>query len=219
MTWFKFLAAGATGPFSGYRWPAPDRTQGAGEWTTAHPPLDPCRRGLHICREADLPFWLHEELYVVDVDGPVLEYESFVLAQRARLLQRVEAWGPGAAYRLSCECAWRVRDLTTEALQLLGREQDADRLISCSTMDELSRTAGRIAQRDGVQLAGYAADAATFAAGAEADSGWASAVASTTLIAATAAGVAAGPKDRHAASTAERTRQARWIAHLALAVR
>jgi hypothetical protein len=220
MTWFKFLAAGATGPFSGYRWPVPDRAGShPGTWVVASPPLDPCLRGLHVCREADLPFWLHEELYVVDVEGPVQEYDSFVLARRARLLRRVEGWGPEAARRLSRACAWRVRDLTAEALRQLGRRQDAGRLGGCSTLDELGSTAGSIAEGAGFVLAGYASDAATLAAGTTADTGWASAAAATTYVAETAAAVAARPEDREAASTAERLRQARWIAHLAPAPR
>ena len=217
MTWFKFLADGATGPFSGYRWPPPRGSRDPGAWAASTQPLDPCRSGLHVCREVDLPFWLHEELYLVDVDGQVLEYDSFVLVPRARLLRRVEAWGPGSAYRFSCECAWRVRDLTAAALRRRGRPGDADRLLGCSAITELGEAARRVDAGDG-GLAGYAADAAAFAAGAEAGTGWASAAATAGFVAATAARVAAGPADGRTAWSAERARQAGWLAGLAPAV-
>lgn len=218
MPWFKFLATGAVGPFSGYQWPAPRDGDDPGGWAHASGPLDPCRAGLHVCRLADLPYWLHEELYLVDVDGPVVDHDSFVLARRARLLKRVTMWGRESAYGFSCDCAWRVRDLTAEALSRAVRQADADRLLGCRTMDELGRTARRIEDSDGtegVPLAGYAADAATFAAAAESGSGWASAAATTAFVAATAARVAAEPDDGRAALKSERLHQAHRIAELA----
>ena len=223
MTWFKFLAPDATGPFSGYRWSAPDGVRDSGErtpgqWTAARLPLDPCRSGLHLCREADLPFWLHEELYVADVDGPVVEYESFVLVHRARLVRRVDAWASGSAYRFSRGCAWRVRDLAVDALRGLDRDQDADRLLDCSTIDGLGEAARRIGRSNGIDLTGYVADAAAFAAGARAGNGWASAAATTAFVAATAARAAAGRGHGLAALLAERARQARWIADMTPAV-
>ena len=135
--WFKFLAGGATGPFSGFRWPTPPDRDSPGGWVDTQQPLEPCRSGLHLCRASDLPFWLHEELYVVEVAGPVVEQDTFVLAARARLLRRVRAWSPSTAYLFACECAWHVRDLTSASQRAIGREADADRLDDCATMDEL----------------------------------------------------------------------------------
>jgi hypothetical protein len=217
VTWFKFLAGGAVGTFSGYRWPAPALAREPGEWVTAESRLDPCRSGLHVCRSADLPFWVHEELYVVEIDGPVTEYESFVLASRARLVQRVD-WGRPAAGAFSRACTWRVRDLAAEALQRRGRLGDADRLLECTTLDDLAGAVGRLDRADDTSagdVSGYVADAVSFTGGVEDSSGWASAAATTGFVAAAAARSTAEAPSGAAAWLAERRRQASWIADLA----
>ncbi len=216
MTWFKFLADGATGPFSGYRWPAPHGPGEPGAWVSAADSLEPCRSGLHLCRARDLPFWLLEELYTVDVEGPVTEHDSFVLARRARLARRLEGWTRQAAHQFSCDCAWRVRDLLADELRGAGRLSSADGLVGCTTMGDLQRMSREIEEATGAgrsRLAGYALDAAVYAANAEADSGWAAAAATTGFIAATAARVAGGDEGP-AASANERSLQARWLAGL-----
>ncbi len=217
MTWFKFLASGGVGPFSGYRWPAPGDAREPGEWVTAEGRPDPCRSGLHLCRAADLPFWVHEELYVVEIDGPVTEYESFVLASRARLVHRVE-WGRRAAGTFSRACAWRVRDVAAEALRRMGRLDGADRLLECTTMGDLDRAVGRLARADDTStgdVSGYVADAVSFAGGVEDSSGWASAAATTAFVAAAAARSTAEEHRGAAAWAGERRRQASWLADLA----
>jgi hypothetical protein len=220
MRWFKFLAPDAVGPFSGYRWPAPQEHDGPGEWVTANQPAEPCRGGLHLLREADLPFWLHEELYTVDVEGAVEEHPSFVLARRARLVHRVGAWGQESAYRFSRDCAWRVRDLTVEALRGAGHHRQAELMARCAALDELvgaAQQAGDSIDAGLATLVGYAADAAAYAASAERASGWAAVGATTGFIAATAARHAPGQGTGQAGPTTEREAQAHWIARLAVA--
>lgn len=217
MTWYKFLATGAVGPFSGYRWPPPAESREPGEWVTAGNRLDPCRSGLHVCRPADLPFWVHEELYVVDVDGAFSAYESFVLANRARLAYRVE-WGRRTAQNFSRACVWRVRDLAADALERTGRRAEAHRLLDCATLDELDETVGWwLAQRGDAStgdVTGYVADVLGFAGGVEDGDGWASATATTAFITAAAARATAREDRSRAAWAAERRRQASWIAEL-----
>lgn len=216
MTWYKFLATGAVGPFSGYRWPRPSGHEPGG-WVMAEDGLDPCRSGLHICRSADLPFWVSEELYVVEVDGPVTEYESFVLANRARLV-RGSAWGRRVAGSFSRACAWRVRDLAAEALVRTGRREEADQLLACASLGALEATVGRLAERDIAStsaVTGYVQDVLSFTGGAERTSGWASATATTAFVAAAAARATAQEDSGTAAWAAERRRQASWMAELA----
>lgn len=217
MTWYKFLATGAVGSFSGYRWPPPGGHDEPGEWVTATDGLEPCRSGLHLCRSADLPFWVHEELYVVEVDGRITEHESFVLAHRARLVRRVR-WDRRAAGTFSRACAWRVRDLAAEVLDRTGRPDEALQLLECTTLDDLDQTVGRLARVEGDSAAGvtgYVADAVTFAGGVEGSSGWASATATTAFVAAAAARATAQGDKGQASWAAERQRQASWIAELA----
>ncbi len=100
---FKFLAPGRIGPFSGADWPAPAGGE-PGAWIHAAPgPLAVCRVGVHACRAGDLPRWLDEELWAVELDAPVAAATKLVAA-RGRLLDRIEAWDAdaAAAYRGAC---------------------------------------------------------------------------------------------------------------------
>jgi hypothetical protein len=85
---FKFLRTGAVGRFSGFEWPLPDN--GAGEWVEAEP--TPCMSGVHACRPEQLPYWLDDELWQVELDGRVLEAGHKLVAQRGRLARRVDEW-------------------------------------------------------------------------------------------------------------------------------
>lgn len=212
MTWFKFLAAGATGPFSGYRWPPPPSLDEPGDWATSSGRLDPCRAGLHLCRDVDLPLWFDTELYEVEADGPLLEYDGFVVTARARLLRRVTGWAQGTAHRFGDACAWQVRDHAVHQLLAQGRRQEAEALASCATVAELAVAVQEQCDidEDGSPVVGYALDAATFAGRARGD-GWATAAATTGFIAATAARVAAAPGQGGDATYEERSRQARWL--------
>lgn len=209
-TWFKFLAAGATGPFSGFRWPRPSPSGEPGDWTGTTRPLDPCRVGLHLCRAQDLPLWLNAELYLVEADDPVEEYDGFVLTSRARLLRQVTDWSPGTARRFGEACVWEVRRITVRQLREAGREQDAVRLSVCSTTDQLAQTAREVSEADaeGSTLAGYALDLGSIQAHGD---GWATAAAATAFVAATAARTAAAPGAGDEAMSRERSRQARWL--------
>lgn len=213
MTWYKFLARGALGPFSGHTWPAPDGIEHPGDWLAATR-LDPCRSGLHLLRAEDLPYWLCEELYTVEVEGEVVLHESFVLTRRARLLARVDAWAQDAATAFSEDCVARVRGLAVEALRADGRLPDAARLASCDTTDEIQSVAGRILEAsDGVSpLVGYVLDAAKFTDAARTQTRWAAGTATTAFVAAKAAGVAADGRSPHDAAAAERHLQADWLA-------
>jgi hypothetical protein len=213
MTWYKFLSAGATGPFSHFRWPPPQDGEGPGEWVVARGPLDPCRAGLHLCRPADLPLWMMEELYTVEVDGPVLEYDDFLLARRARLLRRVEPWGRDSASSFTSQCVERVRDLTVEALHRERRGQAATRLVERDAMEDLLEEAQRLLDTPAGSptLVGYLVDAARFSTSARTDRRWPAHAATVAFVAATAARAAAPPGQAEAAVAAERARQAEWL--------
>lgn len=93
MRYWKFLARGGVGPISGVAWPRPPEGGGApGAWLEAGGPVDPCRTGLHLCREAQLAFWLHDELWEVEVEGALTDGYDCVIAERGRLVREVEAW-------------------------------------------------------------------------------------------------------------------------------
>ena len=97
---YKFLCAGGVGPFSGYRWPLPS-DGGAGPWVAGAPDAVPCRRAVHACRVADLPWWLRAELWEVELEGTVTAGRHKVMAPRGRLLRRVAAWDADCTQRFA----------------------------------------------------------------------------------------------------------------------
>jgi hypothetical protein len=109
---YKFLRHDATGPFTRHPWPLPaDGTFGA--WVEA--PVVPCRSGIHACRLADLPLWLGRDLYVAELDGEIVEERTKVVAPRARLQRRIDAWDDAARDAFTRDCADRAHQLAHEA--------------------------------------------------------------------------------------------------------
>jgi hypothetical protein len=102
---FKWLARGAVAPFTGIRWPADGRwisaPQGAIEGS-----------GVHACRVAQLAFWVGEELWRVELEGPVVERETEIEARRARLVEQIADWNPAAFVEA---CAERAAGMAAES--------------------------------------------------------------------------------------------------------
>lgn len=92
---FKFLASGARGPISDRRWPA------SGEWLEAGQLLQLCKSGIHACASHDLAHWLHDELWLVELDGASLQGIDCTISERARLVHRIDAWQDGGAARFA----------------------------------------------------------------------------------------------------------------------
>jgi hypothetical protein len=188
---YKFLAAGRTGPFTGYVWP--ER-----EWVDA--PSSREGAGVHACRIADLPWWIDHELWRVELSGPVVERETQIEARRGRLANRVAAWDVRVLAEFAVHGALRTRDLAVLALGDAGLRCEA--LARAGTLHEI---------RDGLEalpaLSGVPAEMAAYAreACARALDG---AAASATHMAAVAAVALRGPSG----FAAERALQSRWIA-------
>jgi hypothetical protein len=104
---YKFLRPDATGVFTGFQWPLPNGSPGA--WVKAD--LDPCRSGIHACRPPHLPLWLGRSLWVVELDGEVVEEGMKLVAARGRLLERVSAWDEQAYTDYTRMCADRAHEL------------------------------------------------------------------------------------------------------------
>lgn len=96
----KFLARGAIGALSGFAWP---RAEGAqpGAWVEVDAPLSPCERGIHACGLGDLAHWLHDELWIIELDGETAVSVDGVVAARGRLLHEVAEWRLGGARRFA----------------------------------------------------------------------------------------------------------------------
>jgi hypothetical protein len=139
---YKFLAAGAVGPFTGFRW-EPDT------WVDAEA-LEECRAGIHACRTQDLPIWMDAELWEAELAGTILEAERKIVAERARLTQRIESWTPALAREFGRFCSRRTRERVGYVPVLSGFAADVDNFVAQGRIPIAGFAAARAAElRDG----------------------------------------------------------------------
>jgi hypothetical protein len=113
---YKFLHSDGTSLFTGFRWPLPEAGE-PGSWVESR--VDPCRSGIHACRPADLPPWIGEILYEVELAGEIVELTSKVVAARGRLLRRIEAWDDRLRDAYTRMCADRAHEIARGGSPLL----------------------------------------------------------------------------------------------------
>jgi hypothetical protein len=213
---YKFLQDGAVGPFSGFSWPEPAANE-PGEWVSVVEPVAPCGPGIHACRTRDLPYWLNDELWEVELGGTVVEERRGLVAERGRLLRRLDRW-PAAAVELARVCSLIARDTAVAILAAEGFSDETDTLAGATHVDVLRagfESIGRSASGEHVsRTAAYAADIAAYASrGINGDAAWTSCTAYTTaLLSGYAAAGDVTLARGHPAYAAERDRQADWLA-------
>jgi hypothetical protein len=204
---YKCLCAGGVGPFSRFAWPQP-RDGAPGPWVVAPGGAERCRSAVHACRVQDLPWWLQDELWEAELDGEPSTGRHKVMAPRARLLRRVDAWDAACAQRFADACARRARDHAATALARAGASDAAAALRACAALREI-RDAPRAMEppepaRIVVTMAGHAA---------------AGALAGAAVVTGYVAARAAESVDGEDGMAAERARQSEWLrAELRLAV-
>jgi hypothetical protein len=135
---YKFLRAGRIGPFSKFAWPEP------GVWLRAGAGIDRCRRGIHACRMRDLPWWLADELWEIELEGELQVDEHKIVSPAGALRSQIEGWTPACAQEYGEACAWRARDRASQALTRAGHLRAADELAGSATLDDLLMTARRL---------------------------------------------------------------------------
>ena len=141
MNAYKFLDRGRVAPFTGFRWPVD-------EWVDAVR-VEPCRAGIHACRVRDLPVWIGDELWEVELDGEIVERERQVIAQRGRLVRQVE-WTDEVLDGFGELCARRTRARVGHVPVLSGFVGDIDRFVSQRRFPIAGFAAARAAElRDG----------------------------------------------------------------------
>jgi hypothetical protein len=208
---FKFLGADGSTIISGVTWPLPDGPR-PGRWLEVAT-VRPCREGIHACRPEHLAYWIHLELYEIELAGEIVESHHKVVAPRGRLLRRLEPWSVGVAKELSVWCAWRVRDTAVTLLREEGDDAGADRFASAKTMDELVAATPSEAPSP---VGGLAATVAAFASDAAAASATTH-YAGAPFVASCAAGLAAAGSGGDQAAydegyVTERRAQSDWLA-------
>lgn len=107
----KFLRQDGASAFTHFRWPLPNG--GPGPWVEAQ--VAPCRSGIHACRPPDLPFWINDVLYEIELDGDIAEEATKVVAPRGRLLRRIDAWDAELRASYTRMCADRALNLARSA--------------------------------------------------------------------------------------------------------
>jgi hypothetical protein len=135
----KFLRPGRLGPFSAFRWPEP------GVWVHAGAEPALCRRGVHGCRACDLPWWLAEELWEVELDGEIHAGRHKLTAISGRLCSRIVAWTPERAQDFAEACAWRARDHAVRALERAGHDAGAAEVAGCASLGDMISETRRLA--------------------------------------------------------------------------
>jgi hypothetical protein len=192
---YKFLRTGRLGPFSDFRWPE------AGEWVRSASALTPCKRGIHACRIEDLPWWLADELWEIELGGEPTAHSHKLVASSGRLVARVADWSPACAEEFSAACAWRARDRAAQTLRAAERDELAAELEMCTTLDGLvSCTRALISQAPEarINLAVASDGGQTALAGAAATSAYIAAQAAARI-------------DGRSGYAAERRWQANWL--------
>ena len=146
---YKFLRRDGTGAFTRYPWPLPG-PDAPGSWVQA--PVIACRSGIHACRLRDLPLWLGRELYEVELDGQIVEERTKVVASRARLRRKIDAWDDALRAAYTRDCADRAHALVREAGPAFAHW---DEVVEPSTVEGpalLGFVVARIAEeRDGTE--------------------------------------------------------------------
>lgn len=136
---YKFLRSGRIGPFSAFQWPHP------GVWVRTPRDVAACRRGIHACRPSDLPWWLADELWEIELDGHVQPDQHKIVAAAGRLRSQIEAWTPTCAQEYADACAWRARQRAVQALTRAGHRHEAHELTTCATLDDVQIAARQLA--------------------------------------------------------------------------
>lgn len=139
---YKFLTSGGVGRFTGFHWTADTWIEAGG--------ADPCRAGIHACRVRDLPIWLDDELWEIELGGDVVEGDRKIVATRGRLTKSIETWTPDLAREFGRFCVKRTRERVGFIPFLSGFVADVDRFVAQNRIPIAGFAAARAAElRDG----------------------------------------------------------------------
>jgi hypothetical protein len=196
---YKFLCAGGVGPFSRFAWPQPSG-EAPGPWVGAPVSTVLCRTAVHGCRLQDLPWWLHDELWEAEFDGKPTAGRHKIMAPRARLLRRSQAWDAACAQRFADACARRARDHAATALDRADAPAAAAALRDRTAIADIRHAARAIEPPEPARIAvTMAGDAARRALGGAA------------VVSAYIAAHAAASVEGEDGMAAERLWQSEWL--------
>jgi hypothetical protein len=202
---YAFLAKGAVEPLSGFAWPMPKDEHDV--WVDVDTAPSEALRGYAA---ADLPYWVDEELWSIELAGTLAQRDHLLLAERARLLGRIDAWTDPLAWEFVAVCARRVAREAATALHEDGRADAAVQLETAKDLADLELAASAALDHPSPagRLAGYVVDVCFYARDARVAARAAGIVAKMSAYA-LAGEVEAREYDRRLAN--ERAWQAAWL--------
>lgn len=188
-------------------WPEP------GEWVEVEGLIQPCRHGLHLCRQQDLIRWARvgAVVWTVETTGPVVDDDCKVVVGRARLVEPVGRITERVLRLTAADIAESVAYLHGRDPGCMGAIRVA-RLHAHGLATAEEAEAARPAAREAAWAATWAATWATAWAAARAREAAEEASREAARgVAAAAAGEAAQWDAREAAQKA--AREAAWVGH------
>ncbi len=129
--------------------------------------VERCVSGIHAVRPEQLLGWMDDELWTCELGGVIQGEGDMLVAERGRLLERVEAWDELAARDFASACAGRARVHAVEALRLVGHDEEGRELAGLDA-DRYAARAPDVASGVPDEAAGavlLAADAVALARG------------------------------------------------------
>ena len=109
---YKVLRDGRS-EFTGWRWSLPEGDR-PGEWVHADGPIGLCVNGIHAAHPEQLPHWLGTEIWEIELGGEVVREEAALVASRARLLGKLDAWDEPMRRRFAEMCLRRAREIADD---------------------------------------------------------------------------------------------------------
>jgi hypothetical protein len=137
-----------------------------GRWRSVEGELDPCVRGLHLCREQDLIRWLGPVIWEAEAhpDADIVEAEDKVVVSKARVVRRLGTWDERTARLFAADCAEHVLPIWEAAYPEDARPRlaiEAARAYARGEIDSAARSAAEWAARSAAEwAAGSAAGSA-----------------------------------------------------------
>lgn len=135
MSTYLFLRSGARSVFTDGAWPTP-LDDGAGEWVTSEP--GSAAVSVYGYRIGDLPLWVCDELWEIELLAPIVEGSTRLTAPAGRLLRRLDRWDRHVATEFGSLAVLHCRDVVAAALS----ESFAPAMRTMTTTEELRRLAG-----------------------------------------------------------------------------
>jgi len=129
---YRFLARGGLGAVNQFMWPLPEGST-PGAWVG--PQADTTALGVFAQRLSDLPYWVHDELYRVELRGSVQTLSLGILAGEMRLVERVSGWNESLRLDFGESCIERLRQCAANTHDARGEPLIARCLIECDVRE------------------------------------------------------------------------------------